>query len=149
MEFIEQLSGSFNTAPLNGEEMIEISGAADEISFDGLDDNDLLLIQTEHSMYTFSIADSALRRGLLIGGQVGEAGATALLIGIDGAETGSPTIYGSKLYVGSRAVFVVSTRGGLPTKLVTSEIKSLTLIKAIVSEPLASQRQLWQVHSNR
>lgn len=133
MEMIGHFSGSLELPPQTSEPMIQISETAKEIPFDELDDSDLLLIQTEHSMYSFSIADSALRRGLLMGGQMGDAGITALLIGIDGAETGSPTIYGSKLFVGSHAVFVVSARGGIPTKMVTSEIKSLTLIKAVLS----------------
>lgn len=133
MESIQQLSGPFSTAPLNGEEMIEITGVTKEISFDNLDDNDLLLIQTEHNVYSFSIADSALRRGLLMGGNLGDTGTTALLIGIDGEERGM-TITGSRLFIGCRAVFVVSARGGIPSKMVTSEIKSLTLIKAVINE---------------
>ena len=134
MESIEQLSGPFSTAPLNGEEMIEITGVTKEIAFDNLDDNDLLLIQTEHNVYSFSIADSALRRGLLMGGNLGDTGVTALLIGIDGDERGKPTITISRLFIGCRAVFVVSARGGMPSKMVTSDIKSLTLIKAVIGE---------------
>lgn len=134
MEIMKRTSRALNTLPLSDEELIEISQVVNEIPFDGLDDNDLLLIQTEHSMYSFSIADSALLRGLLIGGQMGDTGVTALLIGIDGAEAGRTAIYSSKLFVGSRAVFIVSAKGGSPSKIVTSEIKSLTLIKAVLGE---------------
>src|SRR5262249_20330302 len=134
MESIEQLSGPFSTAPLNGEEMIEITGAKKEISLDNLDDNDLLLIQTEHNVYSFSIGDSALRRGLLMGGHLGDAGTTALLIGIDGEERRNSTRSSSRLFLGCRAIFLVAAKGGMPSKMVTSEIKSLTLIKAVMSE---------------
>ena len=68
-----------------------------------------------------------------MGGNLGDTGTTALLIGIDGEERGM-TITGSRLFFGCRAVFVVSARGGIPSKMVTSEIKSLTLIKAVINE---------------
>lgn len=134
MEIFKQTSRALNTLPLSDEEIIEISQVAKEIPFDGLDDNDLLLIQTEHNMYSFSIADSALRRGLLMGGQMGEKGVTALLIGIDGDEPDRTASCSTKLFVGSRAIFIVSAKGGSPSKMVTSEIKSLTLIKAVLGE---------------
>src|SRR5262245_6793214 len=114
MEMSEHFFGSFASPLPAGEPTRERAEAAEEIPFDELDDDDLLLMQTQHSLYNFSIADSALRRGLLTGGYLGEVATMALLIGIKGEEPDNMTIYRSKLLLGARAIFVVAAKDGSP-----------------------------------
>ena len=129
METIEQPSSLPQPMLKRSDLRIDRSVAAKQIALDSLDDGDLLLIQTANSVYSFSVADAEARHGLLMGGQLGESCAPALLMGSQDAGPGAAEVNRSQLVAGSPAVFVVASNG-VSTRLATSTVKSLTHIKA-------------------
>ena len=75
----------------------EIAEIATEIACHSLVASDLLLLQTEHSAYSFSLTDAHQLRGLLMGGVFGDEGASAVLLGAQGKENGDCEPAGVKL----------------------------------------------------
>ena len=130
METTKQPSGL--THPLLNRSHLRIKKtvAAKEIALDGLEDGDLLLIQTSNSVYSFSVTDASARYGVLMGGHLGEACASALLMGSRGQESGDAGIDATQLMAGFPAVFILALKGE-STRLETSALKSLTRIKAV------------------
>ena len=99
-----------------------------QIALDELGEGDMLLIQTANSVYSFILADAVQRSGLLMGGRLGEASATALLIGAQERSGGNQGLQESHLADDLHAVFMVESRGDW-RRLVTSAITRLTLLK--------------------
>jgi|SRR5581483_6520376 len=99
-----------------------------QIGLDELSVGDLLLIQTANSVYSFILTDEGPPSGLLMGGRLGEASATAWLVGAQedsGDDGGTGESY---LADGLRAVFLVAA-GRNSRRLVTSAITRLTHLK--------------------
>src|SRR5262245_42757328 len=95
----------------------EIAEVATEFACRSLDTSDLLLLQTEHSAYSFSLTDPHQLRGLLMGGVFGDEGAAAVLLGAQGQEKGGYEAAGVKLMIGERAVFLIERDD---TRMITS-----------------------------
>lgn len=134
METTQQPAGMAHSVLSRRDLRVKRSVAAKAIALDGLDEGDLLLIQTANSVYSFSVADAEARHGVLMGGQLGESCAPALLMGSQGAGPGAAAVDRSQLVAGSPAVFVVASNG-VSTRLATSTVKSLTHIKAAFDQP--------------
>jgi len=99
-----------------------------------LDTSDLLLLQTEHSAYSFSLTDAHQLRGLLMGGVFGDEGEAAILLGAQGYEKGGSEPAGVMLMIGERAVFLIERD---ETRMITSVIQGLFHLKAIVSSTIS------------
>ena len=108
----------------------EIADVATEFACRSLDTSDLLLLQTEHSAYSFSLTDAHQLRGLLMGGVFGDEGEAAILLGAQGQEKNGYEAAGVKLMIGERAVFHMERDD---TRMITSVIQSLFHLKAIAS----------------
>lgn len=126
METLKQVSGPLPPVLCGGN--ARIRSAAVEVALGDLDEGDLLLIQTANSLYSFSVSDARAKSGMLMGGQLGERGAAAWLIGAQENTDDESGIDDAKLAAGLRAVFLVAT-GDEPRRLVTSTIKRLTQVK--------------------
>lgn len=94
-----------------------------EITLEGINPNEQILIRTQNSEYRFSILDPQERRGTLSGGTLGEQARDAVLVGtlsdnnsLDNVSTGLKT--------GRRALFYLSARNGIE-RLITSIITSV------------------------
>ena len=108
----------------------EIAEVAIEIACLSLGASDLLLLQTEHSAYSFSLTDAHQLRGLLMGGVFGDEGTAAVLLGALGKENGGCEPAGVKLKIGERAVFLIERDD---TRMITSVIQGLFHLKPIES----------------
>ena len=97
--------------------------AVTEIALDSLTTSQHLLIQTANSTYSFSVTDPVRRLGLLIGGALTERGARTFLAGARSRRSAAGSDF-SRLRVGSRAVFLVSSQSGL-TRMITSAVTRL------------------------
>jgi hypothetical protein len=126
MKAIEQTRGA--VGPLLGGIFRIKAPAAREIALADLDEGDLLLLQTANSVYSFSLTDVAAKGGTLMGGRLGEASATAWLVGTK-AKADGDDIEERPLAPGRHAVFMVATEDE-PRRLITSAIKRITHIKA-------------------
>ena len=101
--------------------------AVTEIALDSLT-RQHLLIQTANSTYSFSVTDPVRRLGLLIGGALTERGARTFLAGARSRRSAAGSDF-SRLRVGSRAVFLVSSQSGL-TRMITSAVTRLARKRA-------------------
>ncbi|MFL6215198.1 MAG: hypothetical protein ACJ74J_15045 [Blastocatellia bacterium] len=110
------------------------SAAVAEISLDELSEGDMLLIQTANSIYSFILADAGQRCGLLMGGRLGEASATAWLTGAQEHSDDDSAMQESHLADGLHAVFLVASDSE-SRRLVTSAIKRLTHLKVAAGRP--------------
>jgi hypothetical protein len=81
------------------------------------------LIQTTNSFYLFLLTDPAERRGLLVGGALGECPTSAVLLGAIRFATDFDE-YPATLNTGLRAVFLVEL-AGLWKHVITSPVVSL------------------------
>ena len=113
----------------------EISEVATEIACHSLSASDLLLLQTEHSAYSFSLTDAHQLRGVLMGGVFGDEGASAFLLGTQCKENDDREPAGVKLMIGARAVFLIEKDD---TRMITSVIHGLFHLKAIQSSRIIS-----------
>lgn len=98
------------------------------IDFDDLKPKDKLVIRTRNSTYRFLITDPAKRRGVLIGGALGNTTREAVLIESFGLEENAEpkTSYGLK--TGARVLFYLySTKGA--ERMATSVIQELVVIR--------------------
>ena len=97
-----------------------------EVALDSLSATPHLLIKTSFNTYFFAMTDVDHKCGWLIGGEFGEAGVAAMLLGAQGkAEYGTET-YAPKLTKGVRAVFLLEREA---TRIITSVIKRLVQVK--------------------
>lgn len=95
-----------------------------EITLDGINSNDQILIRTQNSEYRFSIMDGEQRRGTLSGGTLGEQGREAVLVG-SLPENNSLDNLSVGLKTGKRALFYLTARNGIE-RLITSIITGLS-----------------------
>jgi hypothetical protein len=101
---------------------------AKELSFGGLCPADEIMIQTGNSLYSFSVTDPDVRRGILSGGVLEGRGVAATLMGsfVEGEE-GSCTLL-SSLKTGARALFYIEIGRGVK-RLLTSAITDLLYVR--------------------
>ena len=104
------------------------AAAVSRIGLDELGEGDMLLIQTANSVYSFILTDLRHHGGLLMGGRLGEASATAWLVGAQAHDNDNGGVHESHLGDGLHAVFLVAS-GGDSRRLVTSAIKRLTHLR--------------------
>jgi len=138
MKTIELSSGTQYPLLQSRDVRIMTSTTASELALDALAECDLLMIHTANSVYSFSLTDAKERCGLLMGGRLGEASASALLVGAQGPESGEAGLCRTRLIAGMPAVFIVASKRE-STRLVTSAIKSLTHLKALFGRPRMSE----------
>jgi len=104
------------------------AAAVSRISLDELGEGDVLLIQTANSVYSFILTDLRQRCGLLMGGRLGEASATAWLVGAQAHSKDDAELQESHLASGLHAIFLIAG-GSDSRRLLTSAIKRLTHLK--------------------
>jgi hypothetical protein len=100
----------------------------DEVSYESLDVNDEILIQTANSQYRFSVLDPAHYRGRLSGGSLGHQSYDVTFAGSVLEEMGRDLSEVSKLRTNTRALFYLESPTGLK-RMVTSRITSLFVLK--------------------
>ena len=132
METREFYSGAFELPLYKSEPLAKMSAAVNEIVFDELGEGDLFLVQTHNSTYSFSVTDVQKRRGILMGGGLGKKRLRAFFICTENDKDKSATSISTRLFIGARAIFAIVERPGTSTHLMTSEIMSLSLMKAEV-----------------
>jgi hypothetical protein len=132
METREFYSGAFELPLYKSEPLAKTSAAVNEIVFDELGEGDLFLLQTHNSTYSFSVTDVKKRRGILTGGSLGKKRLRAFFICTENDQDKSATSISTRLFIGARAIFAIVERPGTSTHLMTSEIMTLSLIKADV-----------------
>ncbi|HSB08352.1 MAG TPA: hypothetical protein VLM38_02490 [Blastocatellia bacterium] len=104
-------------------------GSASAITFDEIERNDKVLINTLNSRYEFAVSDPETRRGMLSGGAVGEEPREATLIeSITSATDGASRDFWG-LQTGARALFYLRSDRGVE-RVTTSGISSITIVKA-------------------
>lgn len=94
----------------------------DEAGLDALRHSNCTLIQTVNSFYLFLLTDPDERRGLLVGGAVGESPSTAVLLG--GVRITEGREYAPEANAGLRVVFLVES-AGQSRRVITSRVVSL------------------------
>jgi hypothetical protein len=119
---ITWLDSALDEARLKAE--LELSCAPDGPSFEPAGEPNCTLIQTTKSIYLFLRITPVDRRGLLVGGALGECPATAVLVGAI-PEVNDASEYPSCLKTGSRAVFIIESDRSCK-RVVTSSIVSLS-----------------------
>lgn len=134
METIELYSGAINLSLYNNKPTAKLSEVVKEIVMDNLGEGDLFLIQTNNSVYSFAVTDVKKRQGILIGGSLGKKRLRAFFICSESGQKGDTATMSTKLSVGSRAAFTIIEKFGISSHLMTSEIKMLTIIKAVLGE---------------
>ena len=132
METREFYSGAFELPLYQSKPLAKMSAAVNEIVFDELGEGDLFLIQTHNSTYSFWVTDVKKRRGILMGGGLGKKRVRAFFICTENNKDKSATSISIRLFIGARAIFAIVERPGTSTHLMTSEIMTLSLIKAAV-----------------
>jgi len=132
METREFYSGAFELPLYQSEPLTSLPATVNEIVFDELGEGDLFLVQTHNSTYSFSVTDVKKRRGILMGGGLGKKRLRAFFICTENDKDKSATSISTRLFIGARAIFAIVERPGTSTHLMTSEIMSLSLIKADV-----------------
>ena len=132
METIEQGSGL--PQPLLRCPDLQIKALAQTVTLDDLRDQDLLLIQTANSVYSFLVLNAKEKSGRLMGGRLGNLSTPAWLIGSRRRKRASGRTDGKRLATGLCAVFMVS-KADDACPLITSAIKRLTHIQPAVCAP--------------
>lgn len=108
---------------------------AEVISVDALNRGDRVLVQTQRSLYRFSISDAPRRRGLLTGGSLGDQTVEATFAGSilnDCVEFDS-----WELKPGFRAVFFIQ-KGRITQRLMTSLVTEVNLVRNNLIEECAA-----------
>jgi hypothetical protein len=118
---ITSLDSMLDDAPLRTE--LEASPIADGMAVDPVSHANRMLIQTANSIYLFVVTVPAERRGLLVGGTLGECPASPQLVGAITEATGA-SADASCLRTGSRAVFTVES-DGVCKRVITSGVVRL------------------------
>ena len=94
----------------------------DEVLLEAIRRSNCTLIQTINSFYLFLMTDPDERRGLLVGGAVGESPTSATLLG--GVRIGESHDYVTDENTGMRVVFLVEA-AGRARRVVTSRVVNL------------------------
>jgi hypothetical protein len=94
-----------------------------EINLDSLSQSDQILIETAHSVYSFTITDTSLPAGKLIGGVLGNRQVNASLVPSQ-LRSGSSRYVRRSLRTGSRLMFLIEYGNNL-RRLTTSPITKL------------------------
>ena len=94
----------------------------DEADLDALRHSNCTLIQTINSFYLFLLTDPDERRGLLVGGAVGESPSSAVLLG--GIRITDSREYATEAGTGLRIVFLFES-AGRSRRVITSRVMSL------------------------
>lgn len=110
-------------------------GIWDEAALDAVSHRNCTLIQTVNSFYLFLLTDPAERRGLLVGGALGEGPASAVVLGAIW-QSGGPRLHQSDMNAGLRAVFLVESAGRWK-HLITSRVVSFAHAPVHAREPRA------------
>ena len=98
-----------------------------EIKFDDLHENDTVVVETAHNVYTFRLRDTEHQMGDLAGGAI-ERSSSAVL----GGTVDEQEFFQDRLRVGGRALFFSSVpqdRGAFK-RIVTSPISRIRLSRA-------------------
>jgi hypothetical protein len=96
-----------------------------EITLEGINSSDQLLIKTQNSEYRFSVVDPSERKGTLSGGSLGEQKREAVLVGSLSDNNGSFSNISAGLKTGKRALFYLTARNGIE-RLITSIITGIS-----------------------
>jgi hypothetical protein len=127
-----ELDGSISGNNGRADVEADWSGSDDGVDLDSPGDSTCTLIETANSTYLFLPAARGERRGLLVGGAVGESPATAIFVGrTDAAGAAGHQKY---LRTGYPAVFDLAVKGGYK-RLVTSPVVRLMQIQVGSGEP--------------
>lgn len=97
--------------------------AVSEIDLGSLEAADQIVIETAHSLYTFTVTDPLAPSGRLAGGILGDQTVDAYLLSSH-ADNGASELAHKRLKAGLRSIFVIEAEKG-PQKLTTSAVKSL------------------------
>ena len=95
-----------------------------EIRFEELHENDTVVLETAHNVYSFRVRDTHSQMGELRGGKVGTANQAVL-----GGTMEEDAVVDDRLKVGGRALFFSSTPGDLSSfqRIITSPIAKLRI----------------------
>ena len=104
-------------------------GSVNEINLDNLSAADQILIETAHSVYSFTITDPALPSGKLIGGVLGNRQVKASLVPSQ-LRGGSSRFARRSLRTGSRLMFLIEQGNNL-RRLTTSTVTKLLYRKEV------------------
>lgn len=99
----------------------------DEVLFASLEQRDALVMETGHSVYTFTVTDKPNRRGILVGGNVTQP-REAVFSGALAREKG---IWEAGVRVGARATFFLIVPHDLSgfSQVITSSLTRVRVIK--------------------
>jgi len=109
-------------------------GSVNEINLDNLGTADQILIETAHSVYSFTITDPALPAGKLIGGVLGNRQVKASLVPSQ-LRSGSSRFDRRSLRIGSRLMFLIEHGNNL-RRLTTSTVTKLLYRKEVRTRSL-------------
>ena len=109
-------------------------GSVNEINLDGLGKSDQILIETAHSVYSFTITDPAVPAGKLIGGVLGNRQVNASLVPSQ-LRGGSSRFARRSLRTGSRLMFLIEYGNNL-RRLTTSPVTKLLYRKEVRTHSL-------------
>jgi hypothetical protein len=101
-----------------------------EMTLEGLQSQEILLLETANSVYRFSVIDTINRIGKLSGGIFGDNPTTAGFLSSVSPQEDYQTEDFRKVKIGSQAIFVYQSSEGL-NHFVTSPIKKLTHSKQL------------------
>jgi hypothetical protein len=95
-----------------------------EIRFEELHENDTLVVETAHNVYSFRVRDTRHQMGELRGGKVGTANQAVL-----GGTMEDDSVVDDRLKVGGRALFFSSTPGDVSSfqRIITSPIAKIRI----------------------
>lgn len=98
-----------------------------EVMFEQLSENDTVVVETQHNVYTFRLRDTEHQMGELAGGTIGVPSQAVL-----GGTVEEEEFLADRLRIGGRAIFFSSAAPGTMafTRIVTSPISGLRLDRA-------------------
>ena len=111
-----------------------LDGSVSEINLDNLGAADQILIETAHSVYSFTITDPALPSGKLIGGVLGNWQVNASLVPSQ-LRGGSSRFARRSLRINSRLMFLIE-HGNNVRRLTTSTVTKLFYRKEVRTRSL-------------
>jgi hypothetical protein len=134
------------TENLHSSTDLEGSPTQDGLAFDPVRCPTCTLIQTANSIYLFRVSDPRERRGLLVGGALGEGPVNAYLVGtLSDANDASDDA--SHLRTGSRAVFDIESDGAWK-RMITSRVTRLIERKFVRVDPSRPTMSKLSSHSS-
>jgi hypothetical protein len=112
----------------------DADGSVNEINLDALSAADQILIETAHSVYSFTVTDPALPSGKLIGGVLGNRQVKASLVPSQ-LRISSSRFDRRSLRIGSRLMFLIEHGSNL-RRLTTSTVTTLLYRKEVRTRSL-------------